>query len=124
MDSDRVKGAAKEALGKVEGAFGQATGDAETEASGTVREAEGIVQNTIGQAKDAVKDAVRDAAGSAVNAGKSIYEGGAEAVATNVQERPGSALLMAGIVGFALGVIFTKSSRPAPRRPWERYYRA
>jgi uncharacterized protein YjbJ (UPF0337 family) len=120
MDSDRVKGAAKEALGKVEGAFGQATGNAETEASGTVREAEGIAQNTIGQAKDAV----REAAGSAVNATRSIYEGGAEAVATNVQERPGSALLVAGIIGFTLGVIFTKGSRPAPRRPWDRYYRA
>lgn len=120
MDSDRVKGAAKEALGKAEGAFGQATGNAEAEASGNVREAEGVVQNTLGQAKDAV----RDAAGSAMNASRSIYEEGAETVAANVQERPGSALLVAGIIGFALGVIITKGSRPAPRRPWERYYRA
>ena len=120
MDSDRIKGAAKEAFGKAEGAFGQATGDTGTEAAGNVREAEGVVQNTIGQAKDAV----RDAAGSALNAGRSIYEGGTDAVAANIQERPGSALLVAGLIGFALGVILTKGSQPSPpRRPWDRYYR-
>src|ERR1700733_2733337 len=57
MDKDRIAGAAKDAVGKVEGAIGDVTGDTETRASGRVREAAGTVQNLYGQAKDAVKDA-------------------------------------------------------------------
>ena len=60
MDKDRIAGAAKDAAGKVEGAFGKVTGDAETEASGRVREAAGTVQNLYGQALlTSVKDAGR-----------------------------------------------------------------
>ena len=49
-------------------------------------------------------------------AGARIREGGTDAVAANIQERPGSALLVAGLIGFALGVIITKGSQPSPPR--------
>ena len=41
MDKDRIVGSAKDAAGKVEGALGEATGDAQTQAAGRVREASG-----------------------------------------------------------------------------------
>ena len=53
MDKDRIVGSAKDFAGKVEGAVGDVTGDANTQASGRAREAAGTVQNLYGQAKDA-----------------------------------------------------------------------
>ncbi len=63
MDKDRIAGSAKDFAGKVEGAVGDATGDAKTQASGRAREATGTVQNLYGQAKDAARD-LSDAATS------------------------------------------------------------
>jgi uncharacterized protein YjbJ (UPF0337 family) len=64
MDKDRIAGSAKDFAGKVEGAVGDAMGDAQTQAAGRAREAAGSVQNLYGQAKDAA----RDAGDAAVNA--------------------------------------------------------
>jgi len=114
MDTDRMAGAAKSTFGKAEKAAGGALGDTRTQAEGAAKEAQGVVQNTIGQ----VKDAARDAADVASSAAESAYGAGADMVA----ERPASALLIAGMVGFALGVVFARSSQP-PRRPrWQRIY--
>ena len=66
MDKDRIAGAAKDFAGKAEGAVGNMTGDARTQAEGRAREAAGTVQNLYGQAKDAVSDA----ADTAVNYAK------------------------------------------------------
>ena len=41
MDKDRIAGSAKDFAGKVEGVVGDATGDAQTQASGRLREATG-----------------------------------------------------------------------------------
>ncbi len=120
MDINRMSGAAKEAVGKTEAKLGQIARDAKTEASGSAREAEGTIQNAFGQATDAVKDFT----GSAVEAGRSMYRDGGDAIYANVRSSPGSALLMAGLFGFTLGVIIAKGSQPSrPRRPWDRYYR-
>jgi uncharacterized protein YjbJ (UPF0337 family) len=43
MDKDRITGAAKDIAGQVEGAAGDITGDADTQASGRIREAAGKV---------------------------------------------------------------------------------
>ena len=59
MDKDRIVGSAKDFAGKVEGAVGDVTGDAKTQASGRAREAAGTVQNFYGQAKDAARRRVR-----------------------------------------------------------------
>ena len=121
MDKDRISGAAKDAAGKIEGAFGDITGDAETKASGRVREAAGTVQNLYGQAKDAMKDA-GDAATSfakdAMDNSGETYRDGSRAVAKQVQDNPIGALLIAGGIGFALAMMM---NRPA-RRPRYRYY--
>jgi len=107
MDKNRIEGAAKELGGKVQGAFGDAVGSPGNSAEGRVREAEGVAQNLYGQGREAVKDAADEASKYASdvyeNAGAYAHEG-SRAVRQTVQDRPLSALLIAGIVGFALGL--------------------
>jgi len=123
MDKDRIAGSAKDVAGKVEGAVGDMTGNAQTQAAGRGREAAGTVQNLYGQAKDAAHDAGE----AAVNYAKDAYANrsetfhdGAQAIAKNVQERPLGALLIAGGIGFALAMLMTRPPRRPPPR-W-RYY--
>jgi ElaB/YqjD/DUF883 family membrane-anchored ribosome-binding protein len=76
-------------------------------------EAEGAIQKAAAKAKDTARGLAddMDAASSAA------YEEGSALVA----KAPGSALLLAGIVGFALGVILTRGSQP-PRNTLQKYY--
>ena len=124
MDKDRIAGSAKEAAGKVENAFGEAADDAQTQAAGRVREAVGSVQNLFGQAKDAA----RDATDAAVNMAKDAYAGsgdtlrdGSQAMAKTVRDNPLGALLVAGGIGFALGMLMTRPARRPPPPRW-RYF--
>jgi uncharacterized protein YjbJ (UPF0337 family) len=123
MDKDRVAGAANDAAGKVESAFGQATGNAARDAAGRAREASGTVQNIYGQAKDAARDLGENAgsyAQDALDAGQKVYQQGNRAVAGAVKDQPLGALLIAGAVGFTLAMLM----RPAPRpRSFRDYYR-
>lgn len=123
MDKDRITGAAKDAAGKVESAFGRATGDAATEASGRAREATGTAQNLFGQAKDAARD-IGDAASNyaqdAVDAGGEVYRDGSRAVASAVRNQPLGSLLVAGAVGFALALMLNR--QPTRRRTLRSYY--
>ena len=123
MDKDRIAGAAKDFAGKAEGAFGEMTGDKQTQAEGRAREAAGTVQNLYGQAKDAVSDATD----AAVNYAKDAYDsrgeairGGQKAVSQTVQDNPLGSLLIAGGIGFALALMMTRPPRRPPQR-W-RYY--
>ena len=121
MDKDRIVGSAKDFAGKVEGAVGDVTGDANTQASGRAREAAGTVQNLYGQAKDAALDA----ADTAVNYAKDAYansgdtlRGSTQAVTKTVQENPLGALLVAGGIGFALALLITRQPRRPPPSRW------
>ena len=51
MDENRLSGTAKNLGGKVEEAFGRATGDAKTQVRGQMHQAEGSVQDLYGQAE-------------------------------------------------------------------------
>ena len=123
MDKDRIAGSAKDLAGKVEGAVGDVTGNAQTQAAGRTREAAGTVQNLYGQAKDAARDAGEAAVGYAkdvyANRNETLRDG-TEAVAKRVQEQPLGALLIAGGIGFALALMMTRQPRRPPQR-W-RYY--
>jgi uncharacterized protein YjbJ (UPF0337 family) len=55
MNSDRVKGKAKDIAGRVERQAGEWTGDTEAQVKGAMKQAEGKAQNAWGKAKDAVK---------------------------------------------------------------------
>ncbi len=108
MDMDRITGAAKDVAGKVEGAIGEATGDAETKASGRAREAAGSAQNVFGQAKDAV----RDAGDAAARFAKDTLNGdGTQAISSQVKENPIGSLLVAGGIGFALAMLMSRPTR-------------
>jgi uncharacterized protein YjbJ (UPF0337 family) len=115
MDKDRIIGAAKDIGGKVEGAVGDATGDAKTQASGSVREAAGTAQDLYGQAKDAA----RSVGDTATRYAKDAYENSetlrasSEAVAQKVQQNPLGSLLIAGCMGFALALLMTRPPRRA-----------
>ena len=123
MDKDRIAGSAKDFAGKVESAAGDVAGNAQTQAAGRAREAAGTVQNLYGQAKDAARDAGDAAASFAKdaydNSGDTLRDG-SQAVSRKVQANPLGALLVAGGIGLALGMMMTRQPRRAPPR-W-RYY--
>jgi uncharacterized protein YjbJ (UPF0337 family) len=79
MDENRVKGAGRRIVGRIESAAGVINGSAKTEARGRAREAVGEVQETYGAAIDA-----------------------ARGFAT---EQPITALLAAAGVGFLVGLL-------------------
>lgn len=58
MNDDRVKGKVKDIAGRAERQVGEWTGDTEAQVKGAAKQAEGKAQNAWGQAKDAAKDAV------------------------------------------------------------------
>jgi hypothetical protein len=81
-------------------------------------EAEGALQ----KAADKVKDAARGLADDVGTASSAAYDEGSELIA----RAPGSALLAAGLLGFALGVLLTKGSQPSRnglRQIYDRYGR-
>ena len=55
MDKDRVEGKVKDVAGRVERQVGEWTGDPEKQVRGAAKQAEGKVQNTWGKVKDAAK---------------------------------------------------------------------
>ena len=123
MDKDRIVGSAKDVAGKVEGAVGDMSGNAQTQAAGHAREAAGTVQNLYGQAKDIARDAGDAAIGYAKdayqNSGETLRDG-SQAVAKTMQDNPLSALLIAGGIGFALALLMTRPPRRPPQR-WRHY---
>lgn len=57
MNKDQVKGAAKDAAGKVQQKAGDLVGSHKQEAKGLAKQAEGKTQKAFGDAKEAIKDA-------------------------------------------------------------------
>ena len=64
--TDKIKGAANEAVGKAKQGLGEATGSDRMEGEGAAQELKGKGQNAMGDAKQATKDAANKAA-STVN---------------------------------------------------------
>jgi uncharacterized protein YjbJ (UPF0337 family) len=61
MSDDRIEGAAREGLGRMQDAVGGLVGDYGLQAKGKLNEAAGSVQNAYGKARDRADDAVHDA---------------------------------------------------------------
>lgn len=57
MNKDRVEGKVKDIGGRIERQAGEWTGDPKKQISGAARQAEGKLQNAWGKAKDAAQDA-------------------------------------------------------------------
>lgn len=56
MNTDQVKGAAKDVAGKVQQKTGELTGNRSQQAKGVLNQAEGKVQKNVGEAKEVLKD--------------------------------------------------------------------
>jgi uncharacterized protein YjbJ (UPF0337 family) len=63
--TDKVKGAANEAIGKAKQGVGEAVGSDRLQGEGVIQEVKGKGQKAVGDAKQATKDAVNSAAGAA-----------------------------------------------------------
>jgi uncharacterized protein YjbJ (UPF0337 family) len=63
--TDKVKGAANEAIGKAKQGIGEATGSDKMQGEGAIQEVKGKGQQALGDAKDATKDAADKAAAAA-----------------------------------------------------------
>ena len=59
MNEHQVKGKLKEAAGEVQEHVGRATGDADQEARGDAKQAEGKLQKKGGDLKEAAKDILK-----------------------------------------------------------------
>lgn len=107
VDIDRITGAAREIGGKVQGAVGDLTGSHRDSAEGRVREAAGQAENLYGQAKDAV----RHAADEAYDVAEDAYDQGRRYLREGHDQSaawPHASLLVAGLVGFGLGLLVSK----------------
>ena len=60
MDKDRSEGIAHKVKGAVKEAVGKITGDTKTHAEGTAEKHAGKAQNAVGGAKDTVRDTLKD----------------------------------------------------------------
>lgn len=59
MNTDQIKGAAKEVAGKVQQKTGEVINSPEQQVKGAARQVEGNVQKNYGDAKENIKDATR-----------------------------------------------------------------
>ena len=63
--SDKIKGTANEAMGKVKRKLGEATGDEQLEGEGVMQDLKGKGQKAVGDTKEAAKEALDRAAAAA-----------------------------------------------------------
>ena len=59
MDKDRIDGSIKQVKGAAKEAVGKVVGDAKLESDGKTEKVVGKVQNAVGGVKDAVRDSVK-----------------------------------------------------------------
>jgi uncharacterized protein YjbJ (UPF0337 family) len=95
MNEDRLAGNAKNLGGQVEAGFGRATGDVKSQVQGTVKQAEGTLQDLYGHA--------REAAVNTAQAVRESAEGADDFVRTTIEQRPYTAAAIALGVGFLIG---------------------
>ena len=97
MDEDRITGTAKDLKGQVKEGIGNLTGDTKTQAEGYADQIGGIAQRTLGQARDALGDVGGNLQEQAETIGGYIDE--------TIHERPLTALLTAGAIGYVLSLL-------------------
>lgn len=59
MNKDQIKGAVKEAAGKVQEKLGEVTGNTKQQVKGLNKEIAGHAQRKVGDVKEALKDATK-----------------------------------------------------------------
>ena len=137
MSDDRLKGAGRQAAGKVESTIGNLTGDTKTQAQGKMDDLAGQAQNAYGRAKDSVgdmagqaqqaygraKDTASDAAnqisqssGDYASSMLDQIEEYGDYVAEQVDQRPVTAVLIAAGIGFLIALV----TKPSPKVVYRR----
>jgi uncharacterized protein YjbJ (UPF0337 family) len=97
MDEDRVTGTVEDIKGQVKEGAGKVLGDTKMEAEGYADQMIGAAQKTFGQARDTVREAASSMQAQASTIGEYLDE--------TIQERPLTALLAAGAVGYVLSLL-------------------
>lgn len=93
---DEIEGTVRNVAGKAQEAFGNLTGDTKTQVEGAARQVAGRAQDAYGQARDVAQDATRQ-------------------VGRMVEQQPVVSLLIAGVIGYALGLL---TAGATDRRRW------
>ena len=104
MDENRFEGAAREIGGKVEGAFGNVTGDTKSQADGTIDQVVGKAQQVYGKVKDQAGSIKDQASGMGSSLVDQLDDASAY-LSDTVADRPLTALLVAGAVGYVLAML-------------------
>jgi uncharacterized protein YjbJ (UPF0337 family) len=86
MDENQVGGAVQQAAGNVQSAAGDLLGDAKAQVQGIAREVAGKAQEAYGQAMEVARSTTQQ-------------------VGRGMEQQPVIALLIAGVFGYALGVL-------------------
>lgn len=97
MDENRITGTVNDLKGQVKEGIGHATGDTKTEAEGMADQFTGTAQRALGQARDSLRDAADVVSDQASSIGEYLDE--------TIHERPLTALLAAGAIGYVLGLL-------------------
>ena len=88
MTDDRIEGAVRKGVGRVQDAVGGRTGDERTQADGKLNQAAGSVQDIVGQARDRASD---------------LYE----EVESYAKEQPLAALAVTLGLGVVIGLVLS-----------------
>ncbi len=88
MTDDRIEGAVRKGVGRVQDAVGGLTGDERTQADGKLNQAAGSVQDLVGQARDRASD---------------LYE----EVESYAKEQPLAALAVTLGLGVVIGLVLS-----------------
>ena len=108
MTDDRIDGAVKTGVGRVQDAAGGLVGDDKMQAKGKVNEVAGSVQDTVGKVKDQAQDAIdqtRAKAGDVMADAKDRMQDSYDQVSAYTQDQPLRALAAALGVGVVLGLL-------------------
>jgi len=97
MNEDQLAGAAKDMGGSVKRAAGDLMGDTKTQVEGTIDQLTGSAQRTYGKMKNQ--------ASSASNAMADQLDDASAFLGDTVAERPLTALLIAGAIGYTLAML-------------------
>ncbi|MGH3851000.1 MAG: CsbD family protein [Pseudonocardiaceae bacterium] len=98
MNTDKMRGTARETVGGVKSKAGEAIDDSGLAAEGMVDQAIGGAQRIYGQAKDTMGKVADDAAGL----GQAIYDEHGKALERQVSESPFVAVAIGAAMGFVL----------------------
>lgn len=97
MDENRIEGVANGTAGQIQGAYGDLTGDAESQWKGRLRQWQGQAQTQYGKA--------REAAQAQFGVARQKAEQARVQADTFIRTKPMQAVLIAGGIGLALGLL-------------------